>query len=155
MADENLSDVFTATHRFARISAQKARLVMDLIRGEPVEAALTKLRFSPRRASPMISKVVRSAMANATQKAGVEGEDLVVWRAFVDNGPIMKRSKPRAMGRIYPRLRRSCHLSVVLKQVSKKETTKRIRGRKEGQEGRKGKEGAGKAAENRELGNKE
>ena len=119
-------DLFTATHRFARISAQKARLVMDLIRGEPVEKALTRLRFSPRRASPMISKVLRSAMANATQKAGVEGEDLVVWRAFVDGGPIQKRWKPRAMGRAYPRLRRTCHLSVVLKQVPKQDAPRNV-----------------------------
>jgi large subunit ribosomal protein L22 len=119
MAEEK-SETFTATHRFARISAQKARLVMDLIRGAPVEKALTTLRFSQKRASPMIGKVVRSALANATQKAGLEGEDLVVWRAFVDGGPIMKRWRPRAMGRGYPRLRRTCHLSVVLKQVPRK-----------------------------------
>ena len=119
MAEEK-NETFTATHRFARISAQKARLVMDLIRGVPVEKALTTLRFSQKRASPMIGKVVRSALANATQKAGLEGEDLVVWRAFVDGGPIMKRWRPRAMGRGYPRLRRTCHLSVVLKQVPRK-----------------------------------
>lgn len=119
-------DSFKATHRFARISAQKARLVMDLVRGEPVEAALTTLRFSPRRASPMISKVIKSAMANATQKTGVEGEDLVVWRATVDSGPTMKRFKPRAMGRAYPRLRRTCHLSVILKQIPKKDGPKKV-----------------------------
>jgi large subunit ribosomal protein L22 len=130
MADDP-KDVFAATHRFARISAQKARLVMDLIRGEPVEDALTKLRFSPRRASPMISKVLKSAMANATQKAGVEGEDLVVWRAFVDSGPTSKRWKPRAMGRAYPRLRRTCHLSVVLRQVPKNDTPKKQGGSRE------------------------
>ena len=67
----------------------------------------------------MIRKVVRSALANATQKAGLSEEELVVWRAFVDGGPTMKRFKPRAQGRAYPRLRRTCHLSVVLKQVSK------------------------------------
>ena len=115
MADERL---YRASHRFARMSAQKARLVMDLIRGKGVEAALTALRFSPRRASPMISKVVRSAMANATQAAGIESEELVVYRAFVDEGPTAKRWRPRSMGRAYPRLRRSCHLSVVLKQVA-------------------------------------
>ena len=118
MADDNL---FQATHRYARISAQKARLVMDLIRGKPVEDAITVLQFSQRRASPMISKVVRSAMANATQAAGVEGEDLMVWRAFVDEGPTAKRWRPRSMGRAYPRLRRTCHLSVVLKQKAKEE----------------------------------
>ena len=122
MADERL---YRASHRFARISAQKARLVMDLIRGKPVEAALTALRFSPRRASPMISKVVRSAMANATQAAGIESEELVVYRAFVDEGPTAKRWRPRSMGRAYPRLRRSCHLSVVLKQVAAEAAAKK------------------------------
>ena len=117
MAEE--SEIYTASHRFARISASKARIVMDVIRGERVEAALTKLRFSERRASPMISKVVRSALANATQKAGLAGEDLVVWRAFVDGGPIMKRWKTRSMGRAYPRMKRTCHLSVVLKRAER------------------------------------
>ncbi len=112
-------DTFQASHRFARISASKARLVMDVIRGDSVETALTKLRFSPRRASPMIRKVLKSALANATQKKGLAEEELVVWRAFVDGGPIMKRFKPRAQGRAYPRLRRTCHLSIVLKQVPK------------------------------------
>lgn len=111
------TEVYKASHRFARISPRKARLVMDIIRGRPVEDALTALRLSPRRASPMISKVVRSAMANATQKAGVESEQLVVWRAFVDDGPRAKRFRPRSMGRAFSRIRRSCHLSVVLKKA--------------------------------------
>ncbi len=112
-------NAFTASHRFARISASKARLVMDVIRGDAVETALVKLRFSQRRASPMIRKVLRSALANATQKAGLTEDQLVVWRAFVDGGPILKRIKPRAQGRAYPRFRRTCHLSIVLKQVDK------------------------------------
>jgi large subunit ribosomal protein L22 len=111
---------FGASHRFARISAQKARLVIDQIRGDAVGTALTKLRYSKKRASPMISKVVRSALANAAQAASLQEDELVVWRAFVDGGPIMKRWKPRAQGRAYPRLRRTCHISVVLKQVDRK-----------------------------------
>jgi len=119
MAQEK--DTFGASHRFARISARKARIVMDVIRGNSVESALTKLRFTQRRASPMIRKVLRSALANATQKAGLTEEELVIWRAFVDGGPSMKRFKPRAQGRAYPRLRRFCHLSIVLKQVPKQQ----------------------------------
>jgi large subunit ribosomal protein L22 len=122
MKDNTAEPLFRASHRHARLSARKARLVMDLIRGEPVEKALVTLRFSPRRASPLIAKVVRSALANATQMAGLEGDDLVVWRAFVDGGTIMKRWKPRAQGRMYPRLRRTCHLSVALKQVPRKQS---------------------------------
>jgi large subunit ribosomal protein L22 len=116
------TNTFTASHRFARISPHKARLVMDLIRGKPVEDALTTLRFCQRRASPMIRQVVRSAMANATQKAGVESEELVVWKAFVDDGPREGRFRHRAMGRVYPRIRRKCHLSVVLRQRPKEES---------------------------------
>ena len=110
---------FAASHRFARISAQKARLVIDQIRGDAVGTALTKLRYSKKRASPMISKVVRSALANAAQAASLQEDELVVWRAVVDGGPTMKRWKPRAQGRAYPRLRRTCPISVVLKQVTK------------------------------------
>ena len=97
---------------------------MDLIRGEPVEHALNKLRFCPQRAAPMIGKVVRSAIANATQASGVEADELMVWRAFVDEGPTMKRWRPRSMGRAFPRLRRSCHLSVELREKSPEELTR-------------------------------
>ena len=69
----------------------------------------------------MIFKVVRSAVANAAQAVGAEPEELFVSRAFVDEGPTMKRWRPRAMGRAYPRLRRSCHLSVVLRRRSPEE----------------------------------
>ncbi len=107
---------YKAVHKYARISARKARLVIDMIRGAPVESALLKLDFCHRRAAPMIGKVVRSAIANATQKAGLEAEKLVVWRAYVDNGPTMKRWRPRSMGRAFPILRRTCHLSVELRE---------------------------------------
>lgn len=112
-------DSYGAVHRFARISPQKARVVMDVIRGCPAEEAITKLRFLERRASPMIHKVLRSAIANAEQAAGIESENLVVWRATVDEGPRMKRWKPRAQGRAYPRTRRMAHLSIVLREVPK------------------------------------
>ncbi len=109
--------VFTSEHKYARVSARKARLVMDLIRGESVDSALNKLAFCQRRAAPMIHKVVRSAIANATQAVGAESEELVIWRAYVDEGPTMKRWRPRAQGRAYPRLRRTCHLRVALRRV--------------------------------------
>jgi len=108
---------FKACHRFARISARKARYVMDLVRGVSVERALSDLRFSLKRASPMIRKVIRSALANATQEAGLETANLYIAQALVDVGPQIKRWKPRAMGRAYKRLRRTCHLSVVLREM--------------------------------------
>ncbi len=109
---------YRAVHKYARISARKARLVIDMIRGAPVENALLNLQFCQRRAAPMIRKVVRSAIANATQKAGLEAEKLVVWRAYVDEGPTTKRWRPRAMGRAFPRMRRTCHLSIELKEMA-------------------------------------
>ena len=118
------NQLYYAKHRYARISPRKARLVMDLVRDEPVEVALTKLRFCDKRSAPMIQKVLKSAIANATQKAGLEPENLKVYRAFVDEGPTMKRWRPRSMGRAYPRLKRSCHLGVILKEVEKQEKEK-------------------------------
>jgi len=109
--------LFKASHRYARISARKARLVMDLIRGQNAEKALVRLEYCERRASPMIRKVLESAIANAAQMSGVESENLVVNDAYADEGPTMKRWRPRSMGRAYPRLKRSCHLSVALVAV--------------------------------------
>ena len=109
--------LFKASHRNARISARKARLVMDLIRGQRAEKALVSLEYCDRRASPMIRKVLESAIANAAQMSGVESENLVVQAAYVDEGATMKRWRPRSMGRAYPILKRSCHLSIALAAV--------------------------------------
>ena len=91
--------LFKASHRYARISARKARLVMDLIRGQNAEKALVRLEYCERRASPMIRKVLESAIANAAQMSGVESANLVVNEAYADEGPTMKRWRPRSMGR--------------------------------------------------------
>ena len=109
--------LFKASHRNARISARKARLVMDLIRGQKAEKALVRLEYCDRRASPMIRKVLESAIANAAQMSGVESENLVVHEAYADEGATMKRWRPRSMGRAFPRFKRSCHLSVALAAV--------------------------------------
>ena len=109
--------LFKASHRNARISARKARLVMDLIRGQKAEKALVRLEYCDRRASPMIRKVLESAIANAAQMSGVESENLVVHQAYADEGATMKRWRPRSMGRAFPRLKRSCHLNVALAAV--------------------------------------
>lgn len=109
--------LFKASHRNARISARKARLVMDLIRGQKAEKALVRLEYCDRRASPMIRKVLESAIANAAQMSGVESENLVVHAAYADEGATMKRWRPRSMGRAFPRLKRSCHLNVALAAV--------------------------------------
>lgn len=105
---------FRASHRYARITARKARPVADLVRGRPVNQALEELRVCHRRASPMLQKVIRSAMANAGQDLDVDVNRLVVAEVRVDEGPTQKRWKPRAQGRIFPILVRSSHISVVL-----------------------------------------
>lgn len=139
------SDLFRSSHRYARISARKARIVMELIRGDRVEKALIKLHFCYRRSAPMIRKVVESAVANATQAAGLEPGQLVVHRAFVDEGPTTKRWRPRSMGRAYPRFKRTCHLSVILKEGAATEPEKPEKAARE-DKGEKAKAKAKKAA---------
>ena len=109
---------YAATHKHARISARKARFVIDLIRGLPVEKELVDLRFCLRRASPMISKVLRSAVANAEQASGLEPGSLFISKAIVGEGATMKRWRPRAMGRAYPRTKRTCHIRVEVSEMT-------------------------------------
>ncbi len=107
---------FKACHKFARISPRKARYVIDLVRNEPVETALETLRFTRRRAAPMISKVIRSALANAVQEGGATAEELVIQKAFIDEGPTWKRWRPRARGMAFPILKRTSHITIVLSE---------------------------------------
>jgi large subunit ribosomal protein L22 len=105
---------YRASHRYARITARKARYVMDLVRHKPVESALESLRFNGRRAAPMISKVIQSALQNAIQEGGAKPEDLVICKALADEGPTWKRWRPRARGMAYPILKRTSHLKIEL-----------------------------------------
>jgi len=106
---------FTAKHRFARISPRKARLLMNLIRGRDVDDAINLLRFSKQRASGMIEKVVRSAVANATeQEVAARRNALFVAKAWVDPGPVIKRFQPKDRGKAYPINKRTSHLVVTL-----------------------------------------
>jgi large subunit ribosomal protein L22 len=112
-----MSKQFFARHRGARISPFKARPVMDLVRGKPVEDALEILEYEPRRAAPLIRKVIRSAMANASNDLDVNLSRLVVVEARVDGGPLLNgrlRWRPRAMGRAFPIRKRTSHLTVTL-----------------------------------------
>jgi large subunit ribosomal protein L22 len=91
-----------AVARFVRVPAQKARLVVDLIRGKDVNSALVQVQVNRRQAARVVEKVLRSAMANATQNHGVRDVDrLMVAEADVNEGPTMKRIQPRAMGRAF------------------------------------------------------
>src|SRR6202050_5161528 len=106
---------FIAKHRYARIAPRKARLLMDLIRGRDVDDAINLLRFSKQRASGMIEKVVRSAVANATEKELATSRNaLFVSGAWVDPGPIIKRFQPKDRGKAYPINKRTSHLVVTI-----------------------------------------
>ena len=98
--------------RGARISAQKARLVADQVRGLPVEKALDVLAFSPKKAAHIVKKVLDSAIANAENNEGADVDELKVSTIFVDEGMTMKRLRPRAKGRADRILKRTCHITV-------------------------------------------
>jgi len=106
---------WSAKHRYARISARKVRLIADLIRGRGVQDALNLMKFSPNRAAVMVSKVLTSAIANANE-AEADVESLIVDRAFVDEGPTIKRFQPKDRGKALPILKRTSHITVVVEQ---------------------------------------
>jgi large subunit ribosomal protein L22 len=96
------------------MSATKARQVVDLIRGRHVDDARRVLRFAQRGASGTVSKVLESAVANAEHNHALPGDELVVARAWVDEGPTLKRFRPRALGRATRIRKRTCHISIVV-----------------------------------------
>ncbi|ALO47084.1 50S ribosomal protein L22 [Pseudohongiella spirulinae] len=98
--------------RGARLSAQKARLVADQIRGKNVEEALQLLTFSPKKGADVIKKVLNSAIANAEHNEGADVDELKVSTIYVDEGMTMKRIRPRAKGRADRILKRTCHITV-------------------------------------------
>jgi len=103
-----------ATARFIRISPTKARQVVDLIRGRHVDDARRVLAFTQRSATTPVAKVLESAVANAEHNRGLPTDELVVARAWVDEGPTLRRFRPRAMGRATRIRKRTCHISVVV-----------------------------------------
>src|SRR5665213_3507861 len=108
---EETEDVYRASHRFARIAPRKARLLMDLVRNRDVDDAITLLRFAKQRASGMVEKVIRSAVANANEREVAPRGTLYVAKAWVDPGPVIKRFQPKDRGKAYPiNKRTSCLL---------------------------------------------
>jgi large subunit ribosomal protein L22 len=105
-----------AVARYVRIAPRKARLVIDLIRGKSADEALAILRYTPRAASPIIEKVLTSAVANAEHNHNMNTANLVVSKAYVDEGPTMKRYMPRAMGRASRINKRTSHITVVVSE---------------------------------------
>lgn len=103
-----------ATLKFARVSAQKARLVADLVRGKPVSEAIRTLSFLPRKSAPLIRKLVESAVANAEHLHEADVDALFVSRILVDSGPTLRRFRPRAQGRATKVLKKTSHITVEL-----------------------------------------
>jgi len=100
--------------KFARISPQKCRLVADQVRGLPVEKALDILKFSSKKASGLMGKVLESAIANAEHNEGADIDELSVTQVYVDAGPVMKRIRPRAKGRANRILKRTSHITLMV-----------------------------------------
>jgi large subunit ribosomal protein L22 len=103
-----------AKARFVRVSARKARRVIDLVRGKSVSEALDILRWAPQAASGPVAKVIASAAANATNNNGLDPASLVVASVYADEGPTAKRIRPRAQGRAFRIRRRTSHITVVV-----------------------------------------
>jgi large subunit ribosomal protein L22 len=105
-----------AVARFVRCSPRKANQVLGLIRGKPVEEATDILNFTPKRVARAINKTLKSAVSNALDREGdkLEIEDLVVRQALVGDGPNMRRFRARAQGRVYPIIKRTCHLTIIV-----------------------------------------
>jgi large subunit ribosomal protein L22 len=103
--------IATAKLQYLGVSAQKVRLVVDQVRGKPVEDALGILHYSPKRVSKQLEKLLKSAVANAQQKdPELDVDRLLICQALVNEAPTMRRSRNRAMGRIFPILKRACHV---------------------------------------------
>ena len=111
-----------AKARFVRVTPRKARRVVDLIRGMPADQAQATLKFAPQSASDPVGKVLDSAIANAGQVSHLGASSLVVSRAWVDEGPTLKRFRPRAQGRGYRILKRTSHITVIVSDELKEGT---------------------------------
>jgi large subunit ribosomal protein L22 len=110
--------VARATARFVRVTPMKARRVVDMIRYLPTDEALALLRFAPQTASEPVAKVVASAIANADHNLRLDPAALVVSAAYVDEGPTLKRIRPRAQGRAFRILKRTSHITVEVSEVT-------------------------------------
>ena len=109
-----------AVARHVRLSATKARRVVNLVRGLPAKEALTVLQFAPQAASETVYKVLASAVANAENNERLDPDSLLVRAAFVDEGPTLKRFRPRAQGRAYRIRKRTCHITIEVEAVAPK-----------------------------------
>ena len=108
--------VSRAMHKYARTSPKKVRVILDLIRGIGVEEAFSILGSLRRRPAPIVAKLLKSAVANAAEKGHTGTESLYIKEVYASQGPVLKRIRPRAMGRAFPRKRKMSHLTIVLEE---------------------------------------
>ena len=106
-----------ACDKHVGISAQKVRLIVDLVRGMPVSEALSTIEYTPKAGSRYVCKLLSSAVANASSHEGIDVDTLFVKKIYVDEGPTMKRFRAQSMGRGTRILKRSCHITVVLDEA--------------------------------------
>ncbi len=105
-----------AIAKYIRISPRKVRLLMKEIKGKKVEEAINLLAFAPQRGAPILRKLINSAVANASQYPDIDVDNLFIKHIFADEGPTLKRFRPRAMGRATSIRKRSSHLTVILNE---------------------------------------
>ncbi len=123
-----------ATAKYLRISPKKARPVIALIRGKHIDEALALMKYTPKKAARFIYKVLYSAMSNAVNNHDMDRDRLVVYKAYVDEGPRLKRLKPRAFGRADIMKRRYSHITVELREMTDEEYEKFLRRQKKAQQ---------------------
>ncbi len=112
-----MSEASRAVLRNLRVAPRKMRLVVELVKGKPVQYALDLLKVTNKRGAPIIAKMITSAIANAKEKSTVDVDRLIVAEGFVDGGTSFKRWLPRAQGRATPLLKRTSHVTIKLKEV--------------------------------------
>ena len=116
-----------ASAQYLRVAPRKARLVVEHIRGRPVPEARTVLAFTPRAAAREVEKILASAVANAEANHGLIGDDLIVSAAYVDEGPVIKRWRARARGRVARIQKKTCHVTIRLAPADTDGTARRPR----------------------------
>jgi large subunit ribosomal protein L22 len=125
--DEVRSAVARASH--VRVTPMKARRVVNMIKDLPAQQALAVLRFAPQAASEPVAKVLASAIANAENNFSLDPETLIITRAFVDEGPTLKRFRPRAQGRAYRINKRTSHITIEVESIDVPSAPKKGRAR--------------------------
>lgn len=118
---ENADKRPTAHARYVRISSSKVVIVLDLIRGKRVDEALSILKFTPKASSPVVIKLLNSAVANAENNLEMDRKELYVAETFANQGPTLKRVRPRSRGMANPVLKRTSHITVILDRIGSKE----------------------------------